>query len=133
MRDMPRTDHEMAMARLDTLAKVMDSAFEIPGTGIRMGIDGLLGFVPVAGDVISSLVSSYVVWEARRLGAPKWLVARMMWNVGVDTVVGSVPVVGDAFDVMFRANRKNVALLRRHLERNGKLRGDVIEATAVRG
>lgn len=131
MRQMPPSEHELALARLETLATLMDAAFEIPGTGIRMGLDGLLGLVPVAGDVLSSLVSSYVVWEARRLGAPRWLVARMMWNVGVDTVVGSVPVVGDAFDVLFRANRKNVALLRRHLRKAGRL-GDVIEASAVR-
>jgi hypothetical protein len=63
------------------------------------------------------MVSSYIVWEARQLGVPRWILARMMLNVAIDTAVGSVPVVGDAFDVMFRANLKNMALLKRYLER----------------
>jgi hypothetical protein len=84
-----------------------------------MGLDGLIGLVPVAGDVISGLISSYLIWEARQLGAPKWLIARMMANTLFDTVVGAVPVFGDAFDVMFRANMKNMALLRRYMEKHG--------------
>jgi hypothetical protein len=91
--------------------------------------------VPVAGDMIAGLVSTYLIWEARQLGAPSWLIARMLANAFLDTTIGAIPVVGDAFDVLFRANMKNMALLRRHLERKGfkrPARGAVIRGEAVR-
>ena len=123
-----------SVARLEALAKLMDGAFVLPATNIRMGLDGLIGLVPVAGDVISGLISSYLIWEARRLGAPKWLIARMTANTLLDTVVGAVPVVGDAFDVLFRATMKNMALLRRHVEKRGFTcpGGKIIDGEAVR-
>ena len=124
-----------SVMRLEALAKLMDGAFVIPGTNIRMGLDGLIGLVPVAGDMISGLISTYMIWEARQLGAPRWLIARMLANTLLDTTIGAVPVLGDAFDVMFRANMKNMALLRRHLEKKGFARpvsGPVIEGHAVR-
>ena len=113
----------------------MDGAFVIPGTNIRMGLDGLIGLVPVAGDMVSGLISTYMIWEARQLGAPRWLIARMLANTLLDTTVGAIPVLGDAFDVLFRANMKNMALLRRHMEKKGLARstsGPVIEGHAVR-
>jgi Domain of unknown function (DUF4112) len=125
---------EQSLARLEAMAKLMDSAFVIPGTKIRMGLDGLIGLVPVAGDLVAGLVSTYLIWEARQLGASRWVIGRMMANTALDTLVGAVPLVGDAFDVLFRANMKNMALLRRHLEKRG-LRaggGPVIEGEAVR-
>ena len=67
-----------SVARLEALAKLMDGAFVIPGTNIRMGLDGLIGLVPVAGDMVSGLISTYMIWEARQLGAPRWLIARML-------------------------------------------------------
>ena len=124
---------EQSLARLEALAQLMDGAFIIPGTNIRFGLDALIGLVPIAGDLIASLVSSYLIWEARQLGASRWVIARMIANTAVDTVFGAVPIVGDAFDVLFRANLKNLALLRRHLERRGRLGGArVIEGEAVR-
>ena len=124
---------EQSLARLDALARLMDSAFVIPGTSIRMGLDGLIGLVPVAGDLVAGLISSYLIWEARQLGASRWVIGRMMANTALDTIVGAVPVVGDAFDVLFRANLKNMALLRRHLERRGMSRsaGPIIEGEVV--
>ena len=113
----------------------MDGAFVVPGTTIRFGLDGLIGFVPVAGDVIAGLVSTYLIWEARQLGAPTWLIARMVANALLDTTIGAIPVVGDAFDVLFRANMKNMALLRRHVEKQGYARpvgSTVIDGDAVR-
>jgi len=125
---------DQAVARLDALATLMDAAFVIPGTNIRMGLDGLIGLLPIAGDLIASLVSSYIVWEARQLGAPRWLLARMMLNVAIDTAIGSVPVVGDVFDVMFRANLKNMALLKRYLERQARpAAGTITEGSFSRG
>src|SRR5262245_31731296 len=111
-----------SVARLEALARLMDGAFVLPGTNIRLGLDAIIGLVPVAGDVIAGVISSYLIWEARRLGAPRWLIARMMANTLLDTTVGAIPVVGDAFDVMFRANMKNMRLLRRHLEKRGHIR-----------
>jgi hypothetical protein len=124
-----------SVARLEALAKLMDGAFVIPGTNIRMGLDGLIGLVPVAGDMISGLISTYMIWEARQLGAPRWLITRMLANTLLDTTVGAIPVLGDAFDVLFRANMKNMALLRRHMEKKGLAQstsGPVIEGHAVR-
>jgi hypothetical protein len=122
-----------SVARLEALAKLMDGSLVIPGTNFRLGLDAIIGLVPVAGDVISGVISSYLIWEARRLGAPKWLIARMMANTLLDTVVGAVPVLGDAFDVMFRANMKNIALVRRYVEKHGITcpSGKVIEGEAV--
>jgi hypothetical protein len=122
------------VARLEAVGRLMDGAFVLPGTNIRLGLDAIIGLVPVAGDVISGLVSSYLIWEARQLGAPRWLIARMMANTFLDTTLGVIPLVGDAFDLMFRANMKNMALLRRHMEKRGLTRttGHVIEGEAVR-
>jgi hypothetical protein len=125
---------EESVARLEAVGRLMDGAFVLPGTNIRLGLDAIIGLVPVAGDVISGLVSSYLIWEARQLGAPRWLIARMMANTFLDTTLGVIPLVGDAFDLMFRANMKNMALLRRHMEKRGLTRttGHVIEGEAVR-
>src|SRR5262252_9275570 len=124
---------EQSLLRLEALAQLMDGAFVIPGTNLRVGLDAIVGLVPIAGDLIASIVSSYMIWEARQLGASRWLLARMIANTTIDTLFGMVPVVGDAFDVLFRANIKNLALLRRHLEKRGRLGGNrIIEGEAVR-
>ena len=127
-------DAEQSVARLEALARLMDGAFTLPGTNIRLGLDAIIGLVPVAGDLLSGLVSSYMIWEARQLGAPRWLIARMAANTLFDTAFGAIPVVGDAFDVLFRANIKNMALLRRHMDKRGLTQpgGPVIEGEAVR-
>ena len=71
---------QQSLARLEALAKLMDGAFVIPGTNIRMGLDGIIGLVPIAGDLVSGLISSYLIWEARQLGASRWVIGRMMAN-----------------------------------------------------
>jgi hypothetical protein len=108
---------EQRLARLDAIAKLLDVAFIVPGTNIRYGIDGLIGLIPVVGDIITTAISLWLVREARALGAPWHITARMLANVAVDGVVGLVPVAGDAFDVMFRANVRNVRMLKRWLDR----------------
>ena len=105
------------IARIDALATLLDTAFVVPGTEIRFGLDALIGLVPGIGDAITTAMALYIVNEARALGAPRLLVARMLANVAVDGLVGVVPLVGDAFDVAFRANRRNMALLRDHLDK----------------
>ena len=113
------TEIEAALARVEALARIMDSIVEIPGTKVRIGVDAMLGLVPVLGDLLSQAISSYIIWEARRLGVSRFTMARMIGNSAIDTIVGIVPFVGDAFDVVFRANMKNLALLRAHLEKHG--------------
>jgi hypothetical protein len=108
---------EDRLARIDALSRLLDTAFVIPGTNIRFGVDALIGLVPGIGDAITTVMSLYIVSEARALGAPPLLIARMLANVALDGFVGAVPLVGDAFDVAFRANRRNMALLLAHLDR----------------
>src|SRR5215208_98475 len=101
--------------RLDRLATLLDSVLVIPGTSIRFGADAIVGLVPGIGDTITTALSAYLVYEAYRLGAPGHLLTRMVANVAFDGVIGAVPVAGDVFDVLFRANRRNVRLLRQWL------------------
>ena len=108
---------EQRMARLDALAQLLDVAFIVPGTNIRYGLDGLIGLIPVIGDLITTAISLWLVREARALGAPWHVTARMLGNVALDGVVGMVPLAGDAFDVMFRANIRNMRLLRRWMDK----------------
>jgi Domain of unknown function (DUF4112) len=108
---------EQRLARLETLAKLLDVAFILPGTKVRYGIDGIVRLIPVIGDLLATAFSLWLVREARALGAPWHVTARMLGNVAVDGVVGIVPLAGDAFDVLFRANMRNVRLLRRWLDK----------------
>jgi Domain of unknown function (DUF4112) len=108
---------EQRLARLDAVAKLLDIAFILPGTNIRYGIDGIIGLIPVVGDIIATALSLWLVREARALGAPWHVTARMLGNVAIQGVVGAVPVAGDAFDVLFRANIRNVRLLRRWMDK----------------
>ncbi len=109
-----RVDKE-AFDRLERISRVLDTALEVPGTGIRIGADALVGFIPGAGDLLGMLLSSYIILEAARLGAPRHALGIMVGNVVLDTLVGSVPVLGDIFDIFFKANRRNVNLLRRYV------------------
>jgi hypothetical protein len=102
---------------LDRLAELLDARWRIPGTDIRFGVDALVGLIPGLGDVGTGIVSAVIIAHAANLGAPKLLLARMAGNVLLDTAVGSIPLLGSVFDVFFRANVRNVRLLRRHLER----------------
>lgn len=110
------------IARLDALASLLDTAFLIPGTNLRFGLDALIGLVPGVGDMVTTLLSLYIVKEARALGAPRRVILRMLANVALDGVLGAVPIAGDVFDVMWRANRRNITLLRDWLERDERKR-----------
>jgi hypothetical protein len=109
------------LARLDFIATLLDSAFLIPGTNVRFGLDGVVGLFPGIGDAITTAVSAWIVYEAKQLGVPKHMLARMIGNVALDGLVGAVPLVGDVFDVMWKANRRNIKLLRDHLEKKGRV------------
>jgi hypothetical protein len=100
---------------LDLLAHVLDDWFRIPGTSIRFGIDGIIGLIPGLGDVLAGLASCIIVIAAWFRGVPYITLARMVVNLGLDVVIGAIPLLGDAFDIAWKANRRNYALLARHL------------------
>ncbi len=99
------------LARLRKLAWLLDAQFGLPGTKFRFGVNSLFGLAPVAGDVLLGLVSLYIVYEARSMGAPAAMLGRMLANIGVEVIGGSVPIVGDLFDMAFKANLRNMAIL----------------------
>ena len=99
---------------LRQVSRLLDSAVQVPGTTYRVGLDPVLGLVPGFGDLVSPLFTIAVLWNARRLDVPKVVQLRMVFNVAVDALVGVVPVLGDLFDVAWKANDRNMALLERH-------------------
>ncbi len=106
--------------RLQRLARLLDSEFQLPGTRWRFGLDPLIGLVPGLGDAASAIVSLWLVAEAGRLGAPSESLLKMLLNVLIDSVAGSIPLLGDAFDAGYKANLRNVALLERALFEPGR-------------
>lgn len=108
------------IARIEWLATLLDTRFVIPFTRFRFGADSLIGLAPGVGDAVTTALALYIVYEAHKLGVPKRVLARMLGNVALDGAMGAVPVAGDVFDVMFRANRRNVRILREHLDRAGR-------------
>lgn len=107
--------------RLNQLAWLLDSSIPIPGTRLTVGLDALIGLFPVVGDLLGVLISSYIVNEAARLGAPKIVLLRMAVNIGVEGVIGIIPLAGDVFDAAWKANQRNVRLLGAWLDRPGKI------------
>lgn len=116
------TRRDSAVRRLDSLSYVMDNSIPLPGTNRRFGLDAVIGLVPGLGDAAGSLMSAYIVVQAARLGAPASSLVRMVLNVGIEAVVGAIPFVGDLFDAWFKANARNVRLLRQELDRPGSTR-----------
>jgi hypothetical protein len=110
-------DYDAQLAHLERLADLLDSRWRIPGLGIPIGIDGIASIFPVVGDSATGVVSAYLIYQASRLGVPRSVLLRMAGNAGLDWAVGSSPVLGTIFDIGFKANTRNVNLLRRHLER----------------
>jgi hypothetical protein len=100
---------------VETIAWLLDNSIPVPGTGRRIGIDAIIGFVPGLGDMLSGLVAVLIVARAAALGLPRIVVARMLFNVALDFVIGAIPVAGDAFDLWFKANARNVGLMRSYL------------------
>lgn len=113
-RGSPETD--AALRRLERLAWLLDASIGIPGTRFRFGIDPLIGLIPGIGDVAGGALSAFLVYEAWRLGAPPRLLARMVANVAAEMAIGAVPLAGDVFDAWYKANQRNVAILRAYLD-----------------
>ena len=104
------SERERTIERLDRLATLLDTAYRVPGTNVRFGLDALIGLFPGLGDVASAALSAYLIYEARRLGVRRSAIARMIGNVALDMVVGALPLVGDAADVFWRANARNMRI-----------------------
>ncbi len=104
--------------RMEAMERLLERSVTIPGTKIGVGLDAMLGLVPVVGDAIAALLGAYLIWEAKNLGLPKWKLWRMAGNVAFDTAVGAVPVAGDLFDLAFRSNSRNLKIVKRHLDRH---------------
>lgn len=114
--DAERERHQALLTRLDHFANLMDSRFQVPGTRLRFGLDGLIGLIPVVGDATAAVLGVYMLSEAVRIGAPGSIVRRIGGNILLDFLLGLVPVAGDALDFVFKANERNVALLRRYAQ-----------------
>jgi hypothetical protein len=117
--DLPLGNDPVAIRRrVEALERVLERAITVPGINQPVGLDAIVGLIPVAGDVIGAAMGLYLVWEARNLGMPKWQLARMTANVGFDTLVGAVPLAGDVFDFLFRSNSRNLKIIRKHLDKH---------------
>jgi hypothetical protein len=117
--------------RVEAMERLLERAFVIPVINRPIGADAIVGLVPVLGDVVTTAMGAWLIWEARNLGMSKWHLARMAGNVGVDTLVGMVPFVGDAVDFLFRSNSRNLRIVKRWLDKHhpetGVIEGRVTE------
>jgi len=107
--------------RIEAMEHLLERAFVIPGINRPVGLDAIVGLVPVVGDLVSAALGAYIIWEASNLGLPKWKLWRMAGNVAFDSAVGAVPVAGDVFDLLFRSNTRNLRIVRRHLDKHHPL------------
>ena len=107
--------------RIEAMENLLERSFVIPGINRPVGLDAIVGLVPVVGDVVAAAMGAYIVWEASNLGMPKWKLWRMGGNVLLDSAVGAIPVAGDVFDFLFRSNTRNLRIVRRHLDKHHPL------------
>ncbi|SIO18771.1 protein of unknown function [Parasphingorhabdus marina DSM 22363] len=111
-------DPQAVRQRVEAMEKVLERVFVIPGINRPVGLDSLVGLIPVVGDIATALMGAYIVWEARNLGMSKWQLSRMAANVGIDTALGAVPLAGDLFDFLWRSNTRNLKIIRKHLDKH---------------
>ena len=104
--------------RIEAMELLLERAVGLPGTRLRVGLDSILGLIPVVGDVITAAMGAWLIWEARNLGMSKFQLARMAGNVGFDTAIGAIPLVGDLFDFAFKSNTRNLRIVKRWLDKN---------------
>jgi hypothetical protein len=130
---MPRTQEEFARIanqlpigrdpasvrrRLEAMEGLLERVWVIPGINRPVGLDVVVGLVPVVGDLITAAMGSWLVWEARNLGMSRFQLIRMMGNIGVDTAIGAIPFVGDLFDIAFRSNTRNLHIIKRWMDKH---------------
>jgi len=110
-------DAEAVRRRVEGIERLLERSVQLPVIG-PVGLDALIGLVPIGGDLMAGALGLYALWEGRNLGMSRWQLARMAGNVGFDTLVGAVPFAGDLFDFLFRSNSRNLRLIRQHLDRH---------------
>lgn len=124
-------DPRAVRRRIEAMEWLLERAFVVPGIKRRVGMDAIVGLVPVVGDLIAAAMGAWIVWEARNLGMPKFHLVRMAGNVGVDAVLGAIPIVGDLFDFAFRSNTRNLRIVHRWMDKHHPttriVEGDVID------
>lgn len=128
--DSPDSMNRERLIKLRQLSDLMDRAFPIPGTDVRFGFDSIVGLIPVVGDTLTVAVSVYIYGFAKQAGVPLHKRMRMVWNIFIDWLIGLIPLVGDVFDVAFKANRKNVDIITRHVE--GQINADTADGDRER-
>jgi hypothetical protein len=112
------TDPASVRARVVAMERLLERSFTIPGVNMPVGLDALIGLVPVLGEIVTTAMGAYIIWEARNLGLSKWKLARMGANVLFDTAIGAIPLIGDAADVVFRSNTKNLKIILKHIDKH---------------
>ena len=112
------TDVQSIRQRVEAMEMLLERSFRIPGINYPIGLDAIVGLVPVVGDIVTTAMGAYIVWEGRNLGMPKWKLWRMAGNVAVDTALGVVPLIGDAADFVFRSNTRNLRIIKKHLDKH---------------
>ena len=112
------TDAASVRARVTAMERLLERSFTIPGLNMPVGLDALVGLVPVLGEIVTTAMGAYIIWEARNLGLPRWKLARMGLNVLFDTALGAIPLVGDAADFVFRSNTRNLRVILKHIDKH---------------
>ncbi len=112
------TDAASVRVRVTAMEKLLERSFVIPGVNFPIGLDVLIGLVPVLGDIVATAMGAYIVWEARNLGMSRWKLARMGLNVLFDAAIGVIPLVGDAADLVFRSNTRNLKIIIKHIDKH---------------
>jgi hypothetical protein len=111
-------DAASVRARVTAMEKLLERSLVIPGINMPVGLDVLVGLVPVVGEIVTTAMGAYIIWEARNLGMSRWQQARMGANVLFDTAIGAIPLVGDVADLAFRSNTKNLRIILKHIDKH---------------
>lgn len=112
------TDPASVRQRVEAMEQILERMFVIPGIKKPVGLDAIVGLVPVLGDIAATALGAYIVWEAKNLGMSKWQMTRLASNVGVDWLLGLIPLVGDVTDFFFQSNTRNLKIIKRHLDKH---------------
>ena len=104
--------------RIEAVERLLEGSLTVPGIRRRVGLDAVVGLVPVLGDIVGAAFGAYILWEAKNLGMPRWKLWRMAGNIAIDTGLGAIPFAGDLFDFLFRSNSRNLAIVKRHMDKH---------------